>query len=150
MQAGGFLIKSVLIIKQPFSTLMKGYFKCYGHMSITHELCHTGTASGTSSSPFTTPAPAPSEKAENQLKPQTDKAQELWPLSTNTPAEGTLAAADTFYTVVKSDSCHHPPLEAGHPSNQEATIYNLSEYRSILLNIQTSLRHVQYGKFYWV
>lgn len=35
-------------------------------------------------------------------------------------------------------------------SNQEATIYNLSEYRSILLNIQTSLRHVQYGKFYWV
>lgn len=40
--------------------------------------------------------------------------------------------------------------EGGHPSNQEVTSYNVSEYRSILLNIQTSLRHVQYGKFYWV
>lgn len=55
------------------------------------------------------------------------------------------AAAATFSS--------HPDTEqvaVTLPSTQEATIYNLSEYRSILLNIQTSLRHVQYGKFYWV
>lgn len=47
-------------------------------------------------------------------------------------------SADTHSLTHKQDI---PP-----PRN----IYNLSEYRSILLNIQTSLRHVQYGKFYWV
>lgn len=67
-----------------------------------------------------------------------DKVQELGHKYT--------AAAIAFFSS-------HPETEQAAvtlPSTQEAIIYNLSEYRSILLNIQTSLRHVQYGKFYWV
>lgn len=69
-----------------------------------------------------------------------------------TPAITKYGGCGLKAAAVATFSSHPDTVQAAVtlPSTQEATIYNLSEYRSILLNIQTSLRHVQYGKFYWV